>query len=258
MATGFGGPLGMMLISGGADVIYQKATTGTVNWAEAGAMTVMGGVGAGMGTLLKGARFGGQATQFVAERVAPTGQVVKSLATNMAVNGGISSGTSAAVYAGTSRIKGEQVTGRGLLAASVGGFVSGSLGGLSGPAGGTIAETLGRPVGGIVAKGASSLIGSASAVGGTGVTSMIDGHDMTWKDLAFSTVSGGASVHLPAAHPRFEQTNMEALRKMPYTQPRTAGGLFSTQQNSVALWGSATSGATVGGAGDALWDLFGG
>ncbi len=57
MATGFGGPLGMMLISGGADVLFQKATTGSVNWAEAGAMTVMGGVGAGMGTLLKGAAF---------------------------------------------------------------------------------------------------------------------------------------------------------------------------------------------------------
>ncbi|PYY46543.1 DUF6531 domain-containing protein [Curtobacterium sp. MCBD17_023] len=258
MATGFGGPLGMMLISGGADVIYQKATTGTVNWVEAGAMTVMGGVGAGMGTLLKGARFGGPATQFVAQRVAPTSQVVKSLATNMAVNGGISSGMSTAVYAGTSVAKGEQVTGRGLVASSVGGFVSGSLGGLSGPAGGTIAETLGRPVEGFVAKGASSLIGSASSVGGAGISSMIDGHDMTWQDMAFSTISGGGSVHLPAVRPQFEQTNMEVLRKMPYTQPRTADGLFSSQQNSVALWGSTASGATVGGIGDAVWEMFSG
>lgn len=51
---------------------------------------------------------------------------------------------------------------------------------------------------------------------------------------------------------------MEALRKMPYTPPRTADGLLSTQQNSIALWGSAASGAAVGGAGDATREIISG
>lgn len=149
-----------------------------------------------------------------------------------------------------------EITGRGLVASSVGGFVSGSLGGLSGPAGGTIAETLWRPVEGLVAKDASTLIGSASAAGGSGVSSMIGGHDLTWQDLAFSSEFGGVAVHLPAVHHRFESSNMEALRKMPYTQPQTGSGLFTKQPNSVGLWGSAATGAAVGGAGDALWQMF--
>jgi len=107
-----------------------------------------------------------------------------------------------------------------------------------------------------VAKGASTLIGSASAAGGSGVSSMVGGHDLTWQDVAFSSVSGGVSVHLPAVDHRFESSNMEALRKMPYSQPQTGSRLFSKQPNSVALWGSAASGAAAGGAGDALWQMF--
>ena len=34
MATGVGGPAGMMLIAAGADTIIQKATTGGVNWGQ--------------------------------------------------------------------------------------------------------------------------------------------------------------------------------------------------------------------------------
>lgn len=89
--------------------------------------------------------------------------------------------------------------GRGLVAYSLGGVVSGSVGGLSGPAGSTIAEKWGRPVERLVAKGTSSLIGSASAVGGSEVSSRIGVHDMTWQDMVFSAVSAGGSVHLPAA-----------------------------------------------------------
>lgn len=34
MATGVGGPAGLMLIGAGADTMIQKATTGDVNWAK--------------------------------------------------------------------------------------------------------------------------------------------------------------------------------------------------------------------------------
>ncbi|VXC24794.1 DUF6531 domain-containing protein [Nocardioides sp. AX2bis] len=49
IATGVGGPAGMMLISAGADTIIQKATTGSVNWGQvaiSGAFGAWGGVGA--------------------------------------------------------------------------------------------------------------------------------------------------------------------------------------------------------------------
>ncbi|GGF42677.1 hypothetical protein GCM10011519_15710 [Marmoricola endophyticus] len=53
MATGVGGPAGMMLISAGADTIIQKATTGEVNW---GQVAVSGALGAvPFGALAKGA-----------------------------------------------------------------------------------------------------------------------------------------------------------------------------------------------------------
>ena len=45
MATGVGGPAGMMLISAGADTIIQKATTGGVNWGEVALSGALGGFG---------------------------------------------------------------------------------------------------------------------------------------------------------------------------------------------------------------------
>ncbi|BAK34420.1 hypothetical protein MLP_14060 [Microlunatus phosphovorus NM-1] len=65
MATGVGGPVGMMLISAGADTIIQKATTGSVNWGEVGVSFVAGGIGGGFAaaklgvTGLKGAMVAG-------------------------------------------------------------------------------------------------------------------------------------------------------------------------------------------------------
>lgn len=43
MATGVGGPAGVMLISAGADTIIQKATTGSVNWGEVALSGALGG-----------------------------------------------------------------------------------------------------------------------------------------------------------------------------------------------------------------------
>ena len=66
IATGVGGPAGMMLISAGADTIIQKATTGNVNWGEvaiSGAMGAWGGGGVaarlGAKTVLQRAVVGG-------------------------------------------------------------------------------------------------------------------------------------------------------------------------------------------------------
>lgn len=66
IATGVGGPAGMMLVSAGADTIIQKATTGQVNWGQvaiSGAFGAWGGVGAaarlGARTALQQAVLGG-------------------------------------------------------------------------------------------------------------------------------------------------------------------------------------------------------
>ena len=49
VATGVGGPVGVMLISAGADAIIQKATTGEVNWGQVAVSGAAGAVGFGVG-----------------------------------------------------------------------------------------------------------------------------------------------------------------------------------------------------------------
>ena len=49
IATGVGGPVGMMLVSAGADTIIQKATTGGVNWGQVAVSGAAGAVGFGVG-----------------------------------------------------------------------------------------------------------------------------------------------------------------------------------------------------------------
>ncbi len=59
IATGVGGPAGMMLIAAGADTIIQKATTGDVNWGQVaigGALGGFGGAGIAARAGLTGAR----------------------------------------------------------------------------------------------------------------------------------------------------------------------------------------------------------
>jgi hypothetical protein len=60
MATGVGGPAGTMLLSAGADGLIQKATTGTVNYAEVAVSGLLGGVG-GAGLAAKAGLTGAEA-----------------------------------------------------------------------------------------------------------------------------------------------------------------------------------------------------
>ncbi|KZX21403.1 RHS repeat-associated core domain-containing protein [Rathayibacter tanaceti] len=55
MYTGIGGPIGLGLIGAGADVIIQKATTGSVNWTQTALTAVAGGVGGGIAAARLGA-----------------------------------------------------------------------------------------------------------------------------------------------------------------------------------------------------------
>ncbi|WIE63071.1 DUF6531 domain-containing protein [Curtobacterium sp. MCLR17_032] len=71
MATGVGGPVGMMLISAGADTIIQKATTGEVNWGQVAVSGAFGAVGGGFGAAI-GKHFVGNAVEGAVENVANT------------------------------------------------------------------------------------------------------------------------------------------------------------------------------------------
>ena len=53
IATGVGGPVGMMLVSAGADTIVQKATTGHVDWGQVAISGVAGAIPGGGGVVGK-------------------------------------------------------------------------------------------------------------------------------------------------------------------------------------------------------------
>lgn len=253
MFTGVGGPAGMMLISGGIDVISQKATTGKVNWAQAAGATALGAIPGGAGSLFKAAKYGGQALRVAENVAAPTTRVVKSLATNMAVNGAAGSGFGVASNVVTSVTSNKPITARGLLGSAGGGFLAGSVSGLAGPAGGSIAEHLGRPVESLVSKLGTSAVGSVGSTAGTTLDHWISGEDMSWNDVIWSTASGAAAPHLSFGE-KYTQTNFDALRKVPYTQTQTWEGLTGSGRNAVALRGGAAIGAAVGAGGDAIHD----
>ncbi|GAA1496879.1 DUF6531 domain-containing protein [Paeniglutamicibacter kerguelensis] len=257
MATGVGGPLGMALIAGGADVILQKATTGKVNWAQAAGSTVLGAVGGAAPLLLKATRVGGMAAQ-ASLRVAPTANLVKSLAANMGVNGGVGAVTSVGSHVLGQTIGGEKISARGVIASSIGGFVGGSIGGLAGPAGGSIAEHLGKPVSSLAAKTSTSLVGAAGNISGVASTNLVAGESTGWGDLAFAGVTGAGVPFIPMPD-RITQSNFDALRRIPLQQPRTLGGTFVRfeQHNTTALWGSAAAGAGIGAGLDLSWSSFG-
>ena len=115
MATGVGGPVGMMLISAGADTIIQKATTGEVNWGEVGVSFAAGAIGGGA----------------AAAKLGATG--VRAAVVSGAVSGGVSgAGMSGYQYASGPGPH----TASGFVAATAEGGASGAaFGGLGGAAG---------------------------------------------------------------------------------------------------------------------------
>ncbi|MDT0234779.1 RHS repeat-associated core domain-containing protein [Curtobacterium sp. BRB10] len=69
VATGVGGPVGMMLIGAGADTIIQKATTGEVNWGQVAVSGAFGAAGGGARALI-GKQLVKNAAEGAAENVA--------------------------------------------------------------------------------------------------------------------------------------------------------------------------------------------
>ncbi|NII40584.1 RHS repeat-associated protein [Curtobacterium flaccumfaciens] len=132
MATGVGGPVGMMLISAGADTIIQKATTGEVNWGEVAVSGALGGFsGAG-----------------IAARAGLTG--MKASVVAGASSGGIGGGIQGAYgyYTGPGP---HSVT--GALAATGQGTLAGTV---TGGAGGAVGQKISEGIMGSVTRNASA------------------------------------------------------------------------------------------------------
>lgn len=137
IATGVGGPAGMMLVSAGADTIIQKATTGHVNWGEVAVSGALGGIG-GAGIAAKAGLTGIKATMVAG-----------------AASGGISgAGTSAYTYAtgpGPHSVGGFlTATGEGAaLGAATGGAGAAAGHGLAAVAGRTLSHVPSTPLRGV-------------------------------------------------------------------------------------------------------------
>lgn len=232
MATGVGGPAGMALISGGADVLIQKATTGDVNWVQTAGMAVLGGVGGGAAMLSK--------TAFSA--ATPAARIVGSVGINMGVNSGVGAAGGGFVYLAKN---GFQIrNGREFAGAMLGGGVAGSIGGVAGPVGGSIAKLSGYTTTSLVSRLATIGVGASGGVSGVTVDSLVSGKDMTLADLGWGAATGGMFTQLPGG-----PTQMSTLRQMPYFQPSTLNGLL-TGVNGSRLLSSSLTGASVGAGAD--------
>ncbi|GAB2583246.1 DUF6531 domain-containing protein [Microlunatus antarcticus] len=132
VATGVGGPVGVMLISAGADTIIQKATTGEVNWGQVAISGAAGAVGFGVGGAVA--------------KVAGTGLrgVVAAGAAGGAAEGAVNGGGSYLVGPGPHTVNGfVQSTATGTV-----------VGGVTGGAGGAAAHGISS----LADRGASSAV----------------------------------------------------------------------------------------------------
>ncbi|HEX7739511.1 MAG TPA: RHS repeat-associated core domain-containing protein [Marmoricola sp.] len=227
IATGVGGPAGMMLLSAGADTIIQKATTGHVNWGEVAVSGVLGGIGGGAATWAARASEGG----------------VAALRTSMIVNGAVGATGSETMY--VIRNHGH-LTVQGMLGAGVAGGVTGAVGGAAGPAGGTIAKNLGATATGPLAKTATGVINFGGGFSGNVAGSLVSGDDV---NIVHAAETGGLSTAGGIAGDRFgpPSTGTSTLKQMSYFGTRTVRGVFNAgAHNTQALWGSAGIGTGVG------------
>src|SRR5699024_5095805 len=138
---------------------------------------------------------------------------------------------------------------RGLMGAVTGGTVAGSIGGLAGPAGGTISRELGTHP-----AITSTAINATSGFGGSVVSDVVSGRPVSLSNAALA--AGGSTIthqigsglgKIPAVDPLVNQHGVNYMTKMGSFHPRTvSGALDMTQRNSMALWGSSTSGAIIG------------
>nr|WP_237686740.1 DUF6531 domain-containing protein [Arthrobacter jiangjiafuii] len=227
---------GMALMSFGADVVIQKATTGEVNWAQSAAIGVTGAIG-GAG--------------FAAARAAmATSSSAARLGGYVAINAGVNGATGAAAGGLGYGIKnGGNGSWLGLAGAMLGGGVSGAIGGLAGPAGGTLAKAGGHSAytfaSGTARQTAPAFwaqtgLGAGGSVVGMVTDKAVTGGEITAADLGWSAATGGLLTHMGGG-PTASNTLSQAAR----TNPSTWAGFVSQGPNGVAILRSAGLGASA-------------
>lgn len=238
--TGVGAPLGLALgvgggalFSGGVSVATQKITNGSVDWGEVGVQTLIGGASG----LLPGV--GGLLASGASKFVAP-------LVTNVAVNGGLGAVFNGGAYAVTHV---GQFNGRDFAGALGSGFVSGAIGGLAGPAGGTIARAVGQKATGFLARGSSLGISAVGGAGGSVAGDVIAGRPVDPLVTGVNAVAGagGDLATIGLGKLGYGMSGVDTLKQMPVAHPRTLEGAFDLNRvNTRGLWFTGTAGNVVG------------
>ena len=238
MATGVGGPAGIALMaaggasfSAGTTIATQKFFNNNVNWSQVGVDAVFGAVTGAVG---------GVGIQITKKISLQTG---KAIAANVLVNGGVGSLSSGITNVAKNGLNDP----KGLLGSMTGGFISGGIGGLAGPTGGTLAKQYGvlkagtyatlLDIGGgfigqstddLITDGKINILNSTVAAGTNGATS-----------LTGSFISGKYSG--------FEMNGVHTINNMGVAHPRTLHGLFNFEaKNTQMLWKSSLTGAGIG------------
>ena len=249
----FGGPVGMMvggaLVSAGAQTIMEKAQNGSVDWGHVAVAGALGAVGGGAGALAtRAATVGFGATRVAATSAAAsnTSKFVAAASVNAGVNGSFG-----AIAGGTSELMKNDwkiEDGWGFAGSMAGGFVAGSVGGLAGPAGGSIARSFGQTATGGLSKISTISLSAGGGAAGSITTDLVGGKDVNLRNAGVSALSGGMASAIPVDKiPGVGMNGVSTLRQMPNFHPRTLGGAFDVARtNTNGLWSEAFTSSSAG------------
>ncbi|AXJ10163.1 DUF6531 domain-containing protein [Arthrobacter sp. PM3] len=244
------GAIAGALTSGGLSVFSQKAQNGSVNW-----WSVLGSTAVGAAA---GAAGGGAAmwTKSILAG-APAGQAAAALGVSAGANGVLGAGASAAGY--LVQNGGRINNGWDFAGKVAGGGFAGAVGGLAGPAGGSLAKSMSFASTGLVARGSTAAISGVGSATGSMLENVVAGDPVNPTKAGVTGLLGAGASALPLGQvPIFRQNGVSTMRQMPYFAPRTWDGMFNfNQTNTVGLWGGSLAGATVGYGGDTLQNSLG-
>ncbi|WP_144760259.1 DUF6531 domain-containing protein [Curtobacterium sp. 9128] len=227
-------------LAGGLSIQGHRGDDGKVDWGAVGVDTVIGGVTG----LLGGA--GARAGALVAKTASSAGRVGRAVVANASVNGAVGSAGSGVSYVAHN----PDWTPRGLVGNMVGGGIASGIGGIAGPAGGTLAKVTGSSATSRVASAwGATVAGGGSMLGGyTGNT--IAGDQTSGLDLLWNGAAGAGGTLIPGG-PKQAST----LNQFGRFNPSSVDGVFSTGANALRLWSSAGVGAGVGFGVDGLHEV---
>ena len=242
------GPVGIALmagsgalLAGGISTISQKAQTGSVDWGKVGVDALVGGA---MGAA------GGAGALAVKSVTGATTSATGALAVNASVNGVVGGLGGGASY--LSKNDWQIRNGWDFAGSIAGGGVAGTVGGIGGPAAGTLATKVGGTATGWQAQVMSAGFNGVGAAGGSVVGDVVGGNDVHLGNAALGgLIGGGVSGVANIAAPNIPFTTMKGsntLAQMPSFHPRSASGAFNfSQHNTQGLWGGALFGEAADG-----------